>query len=94
MSLPPGITNPQSCNINAVIDPSLSTRTTPWLNPVNDNIPRPLDPLSVRRGLRTAIVSVSEEYAHGHRTSGLKPRDSNAAKNASHADKDPEIEVH
>ena len=27
--LPPGITMPQSCNVNAVSEPSLSTRTTP-----------------------------------------------------------------
>ena len=41
-NIPPGRTVPQSCKVSDVKEPSLSTRTTPWLRPDNDSTPRPV----------------------------------------------------
>ena len=49
------MTIPQSCKVRAVTEPSLSTRTTPWLRPVNDKTPRPV---AVEPGLPGLKLSV------------------------------------
>lgn len=54
INLPPGSTVPQSCSVKDVNDPSLSTRTTPWLSPDRDKTPRPV---AVDPGLPGLIIN-------------------------------------
>ena len=46
---------PQSCRVSEVRDPSLSTRTTPWLSPDSDKTPRPVAVAPGLLGLRDGI---------------------------------------